>query len=72
MDDIQLFASLLKKINHNQLALSAAIDELSTWAEKQGAIAVAGHIRDALVTVDQNQEFISLALLSISSDFQGE
>ncbi|MCS3837476.1 hypothetical protein HNR03_002074 [Pseudomonas sp. JAI111] len=72
MDDKQLIASLLNKINHSQLALSAAIDELSIWAEKQGAIAVAGNIRDALETVDQNQEFISLALLSISSDFQGE
>jgi hypothetical protein len=72
MDDKQLFASLLNKINHNQLALSAAIDELSIWAEKQGAITVAGNIREVLETVDQNQEFISLALLSISSDFQGE
>lgn len=72
MDDKYLFASVLTKINENQLALGAAIDELTIWAEQRGAIEVAGHIRDALETLDQNQEFISLALLSVSTDFKGE
>lgn len=72
MDDKYLFVSVLIKINQNQLALGAAMDELTIWAEKQGASDVAGHIRDALETLDQNQEFISLALLSVSTDFKGE
>lgn len=29
MDDVSLLASLLKRINENQLALAAAIEELS-------------------------------------------
>lgn len=72
MEDKHLFASVLIKINQNQLALGAAIEELSAWVEKRGATDVAGHIRDALETLDKNQEFISLALLSISTDFKGE
>jgi hypothetical protein len=69
MDEKSLLTSVLTKLYENQLALGAAVEELSNWVERHGATEVAGNIRGALDTLDRNQDFISLALLSISTDF---
>ncbi|TPG79188.1 hypothetical protein [Pseudomonas arsenicoxydans] len=69
MDEKTLFASVLTQIHENQLALGAAVEELSNWVEQNGDSKVAGNIRGALETLDRNQDFIALALLSISTDF---
>ncbi|KZN16125.1 MULTISPECIES: hypothetical protein [Pseudomonas] len=70
MDEAKLFASVLTQINENQLALCAAVEELSNWVAQQGAAETADNIRCALQTLDANQDFISLALISISTDFK--
>ncbi|MBD9609020.1 hypothetical protein ACVK1X_004716 [Pseudomonas sp. PvR086] len=70
MDETKLFASVLTQINENQLALGAAIEELSNWIAQRGATEIADNIRCALQAIDRNQEFISLALISISTDFK--
>ncbi|MDR8365611.1 MULTISPECIES: hypothetical protein [Pseudomonas] len=70
MDETKLFASMLTQINENQLALRAAVEELSNWVAQQGAAEIADNVRCALQTLDANQDFISLALISISTDFQ--
>ncbi|RON45078.1 hypothetical protein BK666_16840 [Pseudomonas frederiksbergensis] len=57
-----LLPSLLFKINENQLALEAAIMELSNWVEARGATDIADNIRGALDTIDKNEEFIKLTL----------
>jgi hypothetical protein len=57
-----LLPSLLFKINENQLALEAAIMELTLWAEKRGATEVGGNVRGALDTIGKNEEFIKLTL----------
>lgn len=62
MSNSDLLPSLLYKINENQLALEAAIMELSNWVEQRGAIAVAENVRGALEAIDRNEEFIKLAL----------
>jgi hypothetical protein len=54
--------SLLYKLNENQLALEAAIMEISNWVEHRGAAEVADNVRGALDTIDQNEEFIKLTL----------
>ena len=54
--------SLLFKINENQLALEAAIMELSNWVEARGSSDVADNVRGALDTIDRNEEFIKLTL----------
>ena len=54
--------SLLFKINENQLAIEAAIMELSNWVEQQGSSEVADNVRGALDTIDKNEEFIKMAL----------
>lgn len=70
MDETKLLASVLTQINENQLALCAAVEELSNWVAQQGAAEIADNIRCALQTLEVNQDFISLALISISTDFK--
>ena len=62
MPDSDLLPSLLYKINENQLALEAAIMELTLWVEQRGAADVADNVRGALVAIDRNEEFIKMTL----------
>lgn len=62
MSDSDLLPSLLFKINENQLALEAAIMELTLWVEQRGAAEVGGNVRGALEAINQNEEFIKMAL----------
>lgn len=68
MEDTPLLASLLKRMNENQLALGAAIEELSNWVEQRGSTEVAQNIRGALDTLDRNEGFITLALASLAAE----
>jgi len=62
MPNSDLLPSLLSKLNDNQLALEAAIMELTLWVEQRGAADVAGNVRGALVAIDRNEEFIKMTL----------
>lgn len=62
MSNADLLPSLLFKINENQLALEAAIMELTNWVEQRGAAEVADNVRGALVAIDRNEEFIKITL----------
>jgi hypothetical protein len=62
MSDSDLLPSLPFKINQNQLALEAAIMELTLWVEQRGASEVAGNVRGALDTISKNEEFINMTL----------
>ena len=62
MPNSDLLPSLMFKINENQLALEAAIMELSNWVEARGSVDVADNVRGALDTIDRNEEFIKLTL----------
>jgi hypothetical protein len=62
MPNSDLLPTLLFKINENQLALEAAIMELSNWVEARGSADVADNVRGALDTIDKNEEFIKLTL----------
>lgn len=68
MEDITLLASLLTRMNQNQLALGAAVEELAVWVEQRGSADVANNVRGALDTLDKNLDFINLALLSLPSE----
>jgi hypothetical protein len=57
-----LLPSLLFKLNENQLALEAAIMELTLWVEKRGANETGNNVRGALATISKNEEFINMAL----------
>lgn len=62
MPNSDLLPFLLFKINENQLALEAAIMELSNWVEQRGAADVAENVRGALEAIDRNEEFIKMTL----------
>jgi hypothetical protein len=62
MPNSDLLPSLLFKINQNQLALEAAIMELTLWVEKRGSGDVAENVRGALATIDRNEEFVKMTL----------
>jgi hypothetical protein len=62
MSNADLLPSLLFKLNENQLALEAAIFELSNWVEQRGSADVADNVRGALEAIDKNEEFIKMTL----------
>lgn len=62
MPSSDLLPSLLFKINQNQLALEAAIMELTLWVEQRGSAEVASNVRGALDTISKNEEFINMTL----------
>lgn len=62
MSNADLLPSLLFKINQNQLALEAAIMELTLWVEQRGSGDVASNVRGALETIGKNDEFIKMTL----------
>ncbi|WP_285409322.1 hypothetical protein [Pseudomonas sp. FR229a] len=62
MQNSDLLPSLLMKINENQLALEAAIMELTLWVEQRGSADVAENIRGSLAALDRNEEFIKMTL----------
>jgi len=62
MPNSDLLPSLLSKLNDNQLALEAAIMELSNWVEQRGSADIADNVRGALETIDKNEEFIKMTL----------
>ncbi|WP_236414375.1 hypothetical protein [Pseudomonas syringae] len=41
MTDTKLIASLFDRLNQNQLALGAAVEELSNWVEQRGSADIA-------------------------------
>jgi hypothetical protein len=62
MPKADLLRSLLFKINQNQLALEAAIMELTLWVEQRGSAEIAGNVRGALDTISRNEQFINITL----------
>jgi hypothetical protein len=62
MPNSDLLPSLLFKVNENQLALEAAIMELTLWVEQRGATEIGGNVRGAWETIDRNEEFIKMSL----------
>ncbi|NWA24839.1 hypothetical protein HX870_29105 [Pseudomonas gingeri] len=67
MPNSDLLPELLTKLNENQLALGAAIEELANWIEQRGSTEVADKIRAALWPLDNNLEFITMTLAILNS-----
>ncbi len=58
---------MLERIYENQLALEAAIMELSLWAEQQGGAHVDQNIRGALETIGENAGHIKQGLAKLKA-----
>lgn len=67
MPNSDLLPALLFKLNENQLALEAAIMELSKWVEQRGSVEVAENVRSALEAIDNNEEFIKITLAVLTA-----
>lgn len=55
-------SDVLERIYHNQLALEAAVMELTLQAEKQGLTEVGANVRGALDTIGENAGHIKQGL----------
>jgi hypothetical protein len=55
-------SDVLERIYHNQLALEAALMELTLWVEKRGSEEVGGNVRGALETIGDNAGHIKQGL----------
>lgn len=59
---------ILRTLNENQLAIAAAVEELSKWAAERGATNVTEHVRDCLSHLDKNADFLATAIGSLYLD----
>jgi hypothetical protein len=62
MADEYSLSDVLERMYENQLALEAAIMELTLRAEEAGDTEVGGNIRGALDTIGENEGFIKQGL----------
>lgn len=62
MSDQYSLHSVLERMYQNQLALEAALMELTLHAEEQGLEEVGDNIRGALSTIGENAGFINQGL----------
>ena len=53
---------VLERIYHNQLALEAAVMELTLWVEHRGATEIGGNVRGALEAIGENAGHIKQGL----------
>jgi len=69
MKQAQLMIQLIAKLDTNQMALQAAMEEVSLWIRQRGSEDVAGNINGALDTLTQNAAVIAqgIAELTVSS-----
>ena len=68
MTNTKLIASLFDRLNQNQLALGAAVEELSNWVEQRGSADIANNVRGALETLDENLVFIRKGIAALIVD----
>lgn len=54
MNNLTLIANLLSRQHQTQLALAAAIEELTHWVEQRGSVEVAENVRSAMSIMNKN------------------
>lgn len=65
-------ADVLDRIYHNQLALEAAIMELTLWVEQRGSEEVGGNVRGALEAIGDNAGHIKQGIARLRSISQNK
>eukprot|EP01038_Epipyxis_sp_PR26KG_P019420 gene19420-27512_t len=55
-----------QQFNLSQLALGAAVEELSNWVEQRGSADIANNVRGALETLDENLVFIRQGIAELT------
>jgi len=73
MNDAQLLVQLIARLDTNQMALQAALEEVALWIRQQGSKDVAENVTSSLLTLTQNADFIAqgIAELTVSAQVRG-
>ncbi|UVJ45747.1 hypothetical protein NVV94_09465 [Pseudomonas sp. LS1212] len=64
----ELISSLLFRLNENQLAIAAAVEQLAQWLDQRGHTEVADNVRETLTTLDANLEHITRGIAQLMND----
>nr|WP_243899828.1 hypothetical protein [Pseudomonas asiatica] len=68
MDEMNATAAdALELLHLNQIALRAAIEEVSTWVRQRGSVTTHDNVLGALQTLDGNSQAISSAIERLRS-----
>lgn len=68
MDDRNVdIADALEMLHLNQIALRAAVEEVSTWVRQRGSVDTHDNVMGALQTLDRNSETVSSAIERLRS-----
>ncbi|WP_425331916.1 hypothetical protein [Pseudomonas eucalypticola] len=69
MKELPMQPVLLEKLYENQLAIAAAVEELTLWVEvRWEAEDIAENVRSALETLDRNADFINRTINELRKD----
>jgi hypothetical protein len=73
MNEIQLLTQMIARLDTNQMALQAAIEEVALWIRERGSEDVAGNVSGALGILIKNADFIAegIAQLTVSTSVNG-
>ena len=67
MPDHDPLCALLYRLNQNQNAIGAAVEELAIWIDQRGSTEVAERIHLYLETLTENSDAIAEALAELAS-----
>lgn len=68
MDDASTTADALELLHLNQIAIRAAIEEVSTWVRQRGSTNVHDNVMTALQTLDTNAQSIDQGIARLRSE----
>jgi len=73
MTDIHLLTQIIARLDTNQMALQASIEEIALWIRQRGSEDVAENVASALYTLTENSGFIAdgIAELTVSAGVAG-
>jgi hypothetical protein len=71
MHDNQLLSQLISRLDINQMALQAALEEVALWIRQRGSEAVADNITGALEALTENADFIAQGIVKLTPGVDG-
>lgn len=73
MTEIQLLTQVIARLDTNQMALQASIEEIAVWIRQRGSVEIADNVTGALQTVIDNADFIAsgIAQLIVAAGVDG-
>jgi len=60
-------ADVLTRLNQNQLAIAAGLEEVAKWIAERGSVDVQKHVQEVLTTLDGNAQAIEEGIRGLGS-----